>query len=494
MRGLLSAIFLLCIFSPCIYAESFININSEVIRLKTDTNCKKISHGKKSNLCDCCLLKHALMRKRSLRFTVEHCSRIYRCSFRDPDHQSYLNRAKHNLSYMAIIDIDKLPNPPVMPKDGILTSESVANILQKLSEEGHLFLPSDLFTKHDRDHQPLKIKALGDTAKGFFSGQLFSIRYDPYFLGDAFEPGQQSRPLYILKETKKGVSEIRHLYQMATSPLKNEKWPTQNLLLGLTEVKSKTIARISFDDAHFKLKTNGKMRYFSLLQTAPGQSLHAHLEEFGKIASNKELDDDDFQNALLRIKNIFYRVGYAVSELHQKYARGKGKFCAKKTFTHGDMHSENIFYDDITDTVTLIDNETFALSLKRPSSGVNDIVEFYMLHTVHTIAHKVSKQLTTNEEFGIDDLIWHELWQTLITGYLDAFGDLSLEDFVVLHSEFREEFFKGFSQLRILRSLRNFKDQRKLKRFGPSFRRSKIKHRQLNKVFTRTLRHGLIVH
>jgi hypothetical protein len=163
----------------------------------------------------------------------------------------------------------------------------------------------------------------------------------------------------------------------------------------------------------------------------------------------------------------------------------------KPTLNHGDLHSENIFWDDKNQHLTLIDNETFALSVKHPSSGVNDIVEFYMLHTVHTVAHAVSSQLTTNEEFGINDALWHELWRSLFYGYLTAYNPTTPAAFSKLFEDFHKEFMNGLSQFRMLKNLRDFTDQRKLKRFGPSIRRSKIKHHELKETFDRLYQQGI---
>jgi hypothetical protein len=244
---------------------------------------------------------------------------------------------------------------------------------------------------------------------------------------------------------------------------------------------------VAFDDLHFKLKTNGKTRYFSLLQTAPGKSLNKHIRDFGTIAQKADFDDKEFAVALSKIKHIFYRIGYAMSELHQRYAdpTDKREGPLKRTLVHGDLHSENVFYDELTDKVTLIDNETFALSIKRPSLGVDDILECYLLHTMKTIAHAATSQLTNNLEFGIDDSLWHELWRALFDGYLSAFGDLSRADFELLFNDFRVEFYNGLSHRHILQYPHNLSDQRQLKRIGPSVRRHRIKYEVLATSFAK---------
>ncbi|HXW60417.1 MAG TPA: hypothetical protein VEK06_02660, partial [Myxococcota bacterium] len=282
--------------------------------------------------------------------------------------------------------------------------------------------------------------------------------------------------------------EIANLHKVYASKLGDEKYATVDIMLGNTKARSNTIANISFDDLHFKFTTGGKTRYFSLLQTAPGRSFHKILKEFGELAKAKDLDDEELLIAYKKTKHIFYRVGFAMSELHQKYNPNneRNPLDLSNTLIHGDLHSENIFYDEDSDKVTLIDNETFAFSLSNPCSGVNDIVDLYMVHTIRLIAHNLTNQFTSNEEFGINDTLWHELWRHLFYGYFDAFGDISKEDFDVLYAEVRKDFFKSFSHLNIFSALKNLVDQRKLKRLGLSDRRKYIQKIELVRLFERT--------
>jgi hypothetical protein len=469
------------------YSETWITIKDRAHRLKRTTNCSVLAAKNSATECECCLIKNALVYKKGNLEAVNICTDALKCQFDQAAYKSEfgaigaLNNAKQNLKAMSIVNIEKIDNRPILPADGMLTESHVMDILQSLNMAGYVTLPDNI-------DQTLKIKPLGDSAKGFWSGQLFAIRYiEP----TAQNPNPVTKPLYILKETKKGIREISHLYQINASPLIAEKIPTIDLMTN--PIGDVSMARVSFDDVHFKLKTKGKVRYFSLLQTAPGQSLHNYLKEFGKISRSREIYDPGLQAYHLKMKHIFYRVGFAVSKLHQKYANvsDKREFTERKTFVHGDMHSENIFFDDTTDMVTLIDNETFALSLDHPSSGVNDLVEFYMVHSIHTIAQKFSDQLTINTEFGIDDRLWHEMWHSLFDGYLSAYGEISQDVYLKLYEGFRKKFFKGFSNKSIFTSPRNIKDQRKLKRIGPSSRRKHLEKVELRHTFDRLLDDGM---
>lgn len=467
-----------------IYTETWFNVNNQAIRLRRLTNCHHVSRGNQQDTCDCCLIKAIEKEHLSPSQAIRKCATSYHCRFphgsyiREESATTQIKQARKNLRAMTIIDIERLAYPVEISKNGVLSNEDVRNIIQSLHKEKYLDLPANLF-----EEDKIMVKPLGASAKGHFSGQLFSISYNDNSLTDE-TMSSSTKPLYVLKETKKGVKEIKHLYQISVSPLINEKISTTEKMAD-KEVLSESMAQIAFDDVHFKIKTMGETRYFSLLQTAPGKSLHHHFVEFGEVADSSDCDNPQFQVALKKIKHIFYRVGESISLLHQKYAviEVKRPFAKARTYLHGDLHSANIFFDEKTDLVTLIDNETFALSLKRPSSGVNDIVEFYIMHTIHTLAHQVSRQLTINQEFGIHDQLWHELWRSLFAGYFAAFGPISKDEFEVLYQGFRQEFFDGFSELKIFESIRYFMDQRKLKRFGPSIRRSQIKHHELAKLF-----------
>lgn len=367
---------------------------------------------------------------------------------------------------LPIIDLMKVRNAPQLPEDGVLTGNSVLSILASIVTEHLIDLPEGLMDPN-RVKNCFKAKALGESQKGVHSGQLFSISYNQACLGIS----QHSwRPLYILKETKKGISEIRNLYEVHSSILGQEKTPTKDFLGGALPAHLE--ARISFEDVHFMLRTAGHARYFSLLQTARGRSLHSILEDFGTSTQTLGLEEIEAGEAYRNMQYIFYRIGFATSKLHQKYAQHKIKdrTIMGKTYIHGDFHAQNIFYDIESGDVTLIDNETFSMSLVHRTSGVNDIVDLYLLHSVETLAHHFAKQLFTNAKFGIDDVTWHKLWRQLLLGYIEAYDNLPKEKLYALHEELAKKFKKGLSNW-WLRHLRNFADQRKLKRLGPSGRR-----------------------
>ena len=327
---------------------------------------------------------------------------------------------------------------------------------------------------------------MGEQAKGIHTGQLFAISVNSTcFPKDQAQELNQWRPLYILKESKKGYCELRNLYQVRSSVLGAEYVSTEQRLFEPENFEKYPVARVSFEDLHFKINSHGRVRYFSLLQTAKGKSLQSQLQEFGENLA-QELTLDQRVQEITKIKNMFYRIGYSMSKLHQKYAiisKNHTHNNLGKTYIHGDFHAQNVFYDHESGEVTLIDNETFSLSLKKRTSGVNDIVDLYLLHTVKTIAHLFAKQLITNKSMGINDTLWHELWHDLFLGYIRAYNFPDKKSLRKAYNEFRVKFYEGLSNAQLFDSIRNFKDQRMLKRFGPSWRRYYTREKALNQAF-----------
>lgn len=355
-------------------------------------------------------------------------------------------------------------------KYGTLNDESVYSILEILISNKYVDLPVGLMDLK-RVEACFKVKALGEGVKGVHTGQIFAISYNRGCLsGEAIEDKWQG--LYILKQTTKGMSEIENLHRVITSPLGQEKIATKVIIDEHEQTVTHEKARISFEDIHFKIIYRNKIKYYSLLQMARGKGLQSILVGFGDTIKNMSEEQIYQSNEFSRMKRMFYRIGFASSKLHQSYAVHKNPYSdlIGKTYIHGDYHAQNIFYDETTEEVTLIDNETFSMSLERPKTGVKDIVDLYLLHTVHTIAHTFAKQLLINSEMGINDVIWHELWKELLKGYLQAFA--SKAAMFQAYEELVEKFTKGLSNNWVFRDPHhNLTDQRFLKMLGPSLRR-----------------------
>jgi hypothetical protein len=379
-----------------------------------------------------------------------------------------------SLEFTKIEDADL----EVLPK-GMLNAGSVLSILRVLAGPAHLGFVGKMLKKKP-DGSCLKIKKLGGQVKGVHTGQLFAILYDQSCLRADLEGESVYKPLYILKESTKGFSELNNLFKVRKSPVGDKYIATEKIVYSQMPPKVDDEAKISFEDVHFKISLHHKSRYYSLLQTALGKSFQQHLVSFAE-SINEANDKATYEKIVIRMKHMFYRIGFSLSKLHQRYNDGTSLF--GKTYTHGDLHAQNLFYDEVTDEVTLIDNETFSMSLKRLNSGINDIVDLYLLHSVKTWAHYFCN-LYTCKDLNIEDSLWHELWHELLWGYLKAFEPIEDEyTRVLLFQNLQVKFTEGISNWKLFDSLRNLKDQRMLKRVGPSSRRSMLKEKELRHMF-----------
>lgn len=338
---------------------------------------------------------------------------------------------------------------------GDLDEVSIKELLHAFVKKGYLSLDERLFADPSKC---LRVRPISAQNKGFFSGQVLSISYNLFCLEQSNLTGQIPwMNMYILKETKKGVAEIDNLRAVNNSPIGK---------LRTMSVDPKT-AHIAFDDLHFVLRHDSKRRFFSLLKTADGKSLYFYLKRFA----------NGLKRESAREKKMFYDVGYALSKFHQRFEDNLEGVFLRPTYIHGDCHAQNIFYDEESGRVTLIDNETFALGLDKKSVGVNDLVDIYLLHTAKTIAHGYARNLQTNKELGIDDDTWHSFVHELFLGYLEAYGVSNQAAKRQLFDSFEHHVLKEVSAFRTFTTLTNVTDQRKQKRFGLSKRRLTLKEK-----------------
>lgn len=362
-----------------------------------------------------------------------------------------------------------------------LTQRSIVEIIRALSNKPELGFINSLLNK---DPSCLKISTLSENVKGVHTGQLFSIMVKESCLEQGSLISSAYRPLYILKESTKGKKELKNLQRVRKSLIGSLHIPTDDRLKEQLEGTSYDMANVTFEDVNFILKVNHKKRYYSLLQMAPGKSLQSHLANFGNQINSIPVGSLKYTQHVERMEYIFYRIGYSLSKFHQYFSKKDG--ILGKGYIHGDAHAQNIFYDDETDNLSLIDNETFALSFKKKSSGINDIADLYLLHSVKTIAHRFSS-LPTNLELNINDDLWHDLWKYLFYGYLSAHEGLSDSEKVIAYNQFRKKFLDSLSNWQLFDNIRNFKDQRMLKRVKPSKRRIWLKEKRVHKPLKEAL-------
>ncbi|HXW52716.1 MAG TPA: hypothetical protein VEL47_01295, partial [Myxococcota bacterium] len=178
-------------------SETWISVKNKSIRLTDTSSCRNIAEKDEQTACDCCLIKRSVIEGLGTANAFDACERSKHCRVDENadvmEQNPYvaLKTAKTRLKAMTIVRIERLLKPPKLPKDGVLSSTDVGAILKSLHANGHLPLPSPLFA----DNKVLKIKPLSNSAKGFWSGQLFSIQYDAYYVDPEVTETGTFRPL-----------------------------------------------------------------------------------------------------------------------------------------------------------------------------------------------------------------------------------------------------------------------------------------------------------
>lgn len=391
---------------------------------------------------------------------------------------SALARASISISQLPrfngsdLIDVTKFSDL-VIPKDGHLHRSDVLNIIRKLVSINYLDIPASLLRPYC-----LRIESLSKRDKGFFSGQIFIIKYHvscidkPHFTEDEY------LPLYVLKESINGQREEKNFSKINKSTLLQERIATTKLMLSPFSKKIQELPIITFSDANFVIPAGNKIRHFSLLQMAQGKSLKHHLRELGRALRKKNR-----QEALKKATIMFYRIGFTSGKFHQKYAESSSneRNLLPVSVAHGDFQASNIFFDDASNNVYYIDNETMAFSIDKPILGVSDLVDLYVLHSSKTIAHTFCPGLLVHHNFDISDDIWHTLWRSLLRGYLESFEHIKEPSQKAhLFIEVRDNFTNRHD---FIRSPHKIWDQRRLKRLDFKNKRKKTIKRELIRLF-----------
>lgn len=114
----------------------------------------------------------------------------------------------------------------------------------------------------------------------------------------------------------------------------------------------------------------------------------------------------------------FYKLGYGLSKLHQKFMLVNSRRFLTESLTHNDLHMENVFVDPKQNyLVTLIDNETFAKGLNKPISVAVDLLLLYGF----SISHFKGEYRHPKE---ISESIWHAvMFKPFIEGYIKGWPE-----------------------------------------------------------------------
>ncbi len=428
-------IFLMClgVFSPA-NAHNVATIGDITQIIKSSTSCDAKKWGSSQlNACACCLLKGKTVSSDSSDKIVSRCMHSAHCTVNllaqlAPD-QKTADEIVTTVFWNTVDTPNITVDPKVIDENGKLKPEGIIEFLGMIKKDLR-DLKEPLFKDFSKP-QCLEGKDIG--SGGANTAQLFLIK-----VNEECVIGQPAAeifmPKYIIKETKKKSEEIRNLRQLHQSELK------ENYDL-LSQKRSKDKIAISFDALNIKYNFKNSSHYLTFLNIAPGKSLMSLSKELA--ISIRQGNSPDIQKNSDQLFNSFYSFGKGLGELHRHFMdEGNGKKVLGNSIIHGDLHLENVYADPGKDyLITLIDNESFAKSLKekRPVS-----IDLFVLYAF-TVAQFKSQYLYPKE---ISLTMWDNVMlKPFLKGYI---SNWPLHDHPAVIRELKEVFTNPSTALKLL--------------------------------------------
>lgn len=371
-------IFMVCLWviNP-VKAESLVTIGKTTKVIKNSTSCDaKNWESSQLNSCSCCLAKENNNSPVSPDKIVGTCLKGKYCTVKILNQLAPQQQSAEDIMNVVLWGIIDTPlitiKPDYLDKKGNLRAEKIADFLVGLKKDLRDLNP--IMQADFANVKCLNAKDLG--AGGANTAQLFMVKVDKKCSLKSASTSAQSISTYIIKETVKKTDEIKNLRKLHQSVLKKD-----YDLLSPNRLKGRLA--IAFDELNIKYMFKGKSRYLSFITTAPGQSLINLSKALGADIKKGEAaaEYQDFN----QLYKAFYAVGATLGELHKRFMdKGTSTKLLGKTIIHGDLHLNNIFVDPAQDNlVTLIDNETFAKSLKEKRPVAIDLLVFYAFTVAH---------------------------------------------------------------------------------------------------------------
>jgi|GEM_PF-2789942 len=224
---------------------------------------------------------------------------------------------------------------------------------------------------------------------GSYSEAIYFINVNPHYLAKG-----HTQTHYVLKKNKWAFKKVDSRDQ--NTPVKE--------LIDLQKVQAYIIPKLSksehakisaIGNSAFYLDEKGEKLYFVVLDTADGQPV---IELFNKFANTDQK----------KWHNIMFSAGKALGELHwllsdqeqfKKININDLKLSDIKTIPHGDLHLNNIFYDDKNNSVTFIDTGSMADSVREKKSPEAEFSYFFgITKYLHTLGRYDFNKL--NEDFA----------------------------------------------------------------------------------------------
>lgn len=369
------------------YSEAFIFKNKNVVKtpsrqteiISSSTSCAPSKWANQiQNACLCCLVKHApkppISKTKAdsvLKQCAKYCnesaltglSQHFKVSQRDS--AAFMTKVMHEGAGLKVLDMQSQSG--LFEQNGNLTTDAVVQLLTEAKKQEIVSFQGKLVAK----------KLGGGGAKTL---QLFLI-------------SENKKPRYILKGMATPETEVKNLTDIRNSRLRE-------YIMDPARPAVRGEPVLAMDVENFIYLVNGQRKHVSLINLAQGKAVSDIIFGWGK----GDVRTETVQMALRRL-------GDNIGKIHNHFTNGSGK-----TYIHGDMHPQNVFYDATHDRIIFIDNETFAESIRTPLDPSIDIIKFYgNLVASFFETHAYTK--------GVDERRFHEvIVKSFVEGYINAAG------------------------------------------------------------------------
>lgn len=398
------------------------------------TSCDAKNWGSSQlNACACCLTKQKTNTSQTSDKIVSLCMYGKYCTINTLSQLAPEQKTADDIMTTVLWSTVDTPTVTVDPKfinkNGKLTLNGMVPFLTGLKKNIRNF--NQTLEADFANPKCLEAKDIG--GGGVNTAQLFLVKVDTQCASGQKSSGVLT-PKYIIKGTKKGTEEIRNLRLLHQSELKSD-------YDSLSPTRPKDKIAISFDELNLKYHFKKSDNYLSFLTIAPGKSLMNLSKDLA--ASIKKGDTADIKKDSDQLYHSFYSLGKGLGELHRRFMnKGDGKKLLGKSIVHGDLHLENVYADPSQNyLITLIDNESFAKSLKEKRPVAVDLFVLYGF----TVAQFKSKYKYPTE---ISLTMWDNLMlRPLLLGYISNWPK---SDHAKVMSELKEIFINPTTALKLL--------------------------------------------
>lgn len=309
-----------------------------------------------------------------------------------------------------LYDVGSMASPGNLQENGNLTEEGVIKLIEKIRASDTI--PDQIKKNFSQNYTAKEIKGEG----GAQTLQLFLI-----FKKEAGSPtkarGEPPKsPVFVLKGLKKAQEEISNIKIIRNSPLKRYIYNRGS------SNQPRNIPALALDVSNFSYTDQKNKKHdIALIDCASGRDLRKFILSWTKASSGERVGT---HRKKIVAEKALYRMGQNLALIHREFNQEKNTINGKemikvmgKTFTHGDLHPHNVFYDENQDRMIFIDNESFAISVQKPRDPSIDIMKLYG----RLVASNLSSKHQYQQKGISDDEFCNFIVKPLVCGYIDGY-------------------------------------------------------------------------